>query len=106
MNEYLWYALAVMALVTASLRFLPFVLFSKGKTPRIMVKLGKVLPYAVMGMLVIYCLKDIQFSEPVNYLPPLCGCAVVAATYLWKRNTLLSIIAGTLCNMLLLQLAF
>lgn len=106
MPDYVWYGLAVMALVTAALRFLPFVLFSHGKTPRIIAKLGKTLPFAVMGMLVVYCLKDTSFQSPSGFLPPLISCGVVALLYIWKRNTLLSILAGTLCNMLLLQIVF
>lgn len=106
MNEYIWYSVAVMALVTATLRFLPFVLFPGGKTPKLIEKLGRVLPYAIMGMLVVYCLKDIHFASPSGFLPPLISCAVVAVLHIWKRNTLLSIIAGTLCNMLLLQFVF
>lgn len=106
MNEYVWYAVAVMALVTASLRFLPFLLFTGGKTPKFIGKLGKVLPYAIMGMLVVYCLKDTHFTNPAGFLPPLISCVVVVLLHIWKRNTLLSIIAGTLCNMLLLQIVF
>lgn len=106
MNEYIWYAVAIMALVTAALRFLPFVVFSGGKTPPLVEKLGKSLPYAIMGMLVVYCLKDTNFSAPSGCLPPLISCAVVAVLHLWKRNTLLSILAGTVCNMLLTQFLF
>lgn len=106
MNEYLWYAVAVMALVTAGLRFLPFAVFPGGKTPKIIEKLGKSLPYAIMGMLVVYCLKGTSFASPAGFLPPLISCAVVALLHIWKRNTLLSILAGTLCNMLLVQLIF
>ena len=106
MNEYLWYAVAVMALVTAALRFLPFIVFPSGKTPRLVEKLGKMLPYAIMGILVVYCLKDTSFATPAGFLPPLISCAVVAVLHLWKRNTLLSILAGTLCNMLLTQFLF
>lgn len=106
MNEYIWYAVAVMALVTAALRFLPFLMLTGGKTPKLIEKLGKVLPYAIMGMLVVYCLKDTHFASPSGFLPPLISCVVVAALHIWKRNTLLSILTGTLCNMLLLQLVF
>ena len=106
MTEYIWCAVAVMALVTAALRFLPFMLFTGGKTPKMIEKLGKVLPYAIMSMLVVYCLKDTHFTSPAGFLPPLISCGVVVLLHIWKRNTLLSIIAGTLCNMLLLQIVF
>ena len=94
----------VAALVTAGLRFLPFLLFGENrKTPQIITYLGTVLPFAIMGMLVVYCLKDVSFSAPGGWLPQLIGCLVVAGLHIWKRNTLLSIGAGTLCYMLLVQ---
>lgn len=98
---------AVAALVTAGLRFLPFLLFGENrKTPQIITYLGTVLPFAIMGMLVVYCLKDVSFSAPGGWLPQLIGCLVVAGLHIWKRNTLLSIGAGTLCYMLLVQFIF
>lgn len=102
-----WAAVAVIALVTAAVRFLPFLIFGGGrKVPALVEKLGRVLPCAIMGMLVVYCLKDVSFAAAEDFLPALLSCAVVAATYLWKRSTLLSILAGTLCNMFLLQVIF
>ena len=98
---------AVMALVTAGLRFLPFLIFRDSrKTPAFVTYLGKMLPFAIMGMLVVYCLKN---ATPLSYpyaLPELIGCAVVAVLHIWKRNTLLSIGAGTVCYMLLVQVVF
>ncbi|MCI7742711.1 MAG: AzlD domain-containing protein [Clostridiales bacterium] len=89
------------------LRFLPFLVFSgKRETPPYIVYLGKVLPYAIMGMLVIYCLRGISFTATANYLPELIACAVVVLAHVWKRNTLLSIISGTVCYMLLVQFVF
>jgi branched-subunit amino acid transport protein AzlD len=81
-------------------------LSSGKKTPKIINKLGKLLPYAIMGMLVVYCLKDITFISVGDFLPAVIGCVIVAALYIWKRNTLLSIIAGTISYMLLVQLIF
>ena len=102
-----WLAVAVIALVTAALRFLPFLLFSgKKKTPKLIEKLGRVLPYAIMGMLVVYCLKGVHFTDVGGYLPPLIGCLVVGVSYVWRRNTLVSIVLGTVCYMLLVQLVF
>ncbi len=108
MNELrTWGVIAVIALVTAGLRFLPFVVFSgKKKTPRIIDKLGRILPFAIMGMLVVYCMKGISFTSLAGFLPMLIACAVVGVLYVWKRNTLLSIICGTVCHMILLQLVF
>ena len=102
-----WIAVAVIALVTALTRFLPFLIFrGKGKVPKWIDKLGKTLPYAIMGMLVVYCLKGIDFSSLSAFLPQLIACAVVGVLYVWRRNTLLSIVAGTVCYMLLVQLVF
>ena len=94
-------------LVTMSTRFLPFLIFGeKRKTPPIIEYLGTVLPCAIMGMLVVYCLKDVSFLRSPFGLPELIACAVVAALHVWKRNSLLSIGGGTLCYMLLVQLVF
>ena len=98
---------AVTALVTIGLRFLPFLIFGENrKTPEIVAYLGRVLPFAIMGMLVVYCLKNVSFVSPPFGIPELIGCAVVAGLHLWKRNTLLSIGGGTLCYMLLVQFVF
>ena len=98
---------AIAALITAGLRFLPFLIFGeKRKTPEVIEKLGKLLPYAIMGMLVVYCLKDIQLTSAPFGIPEIIGCAVVALLHIWKRNTLLSIGAGTACYMLLVQFIF
>ena len=97
----------VAALVTMSTRFLPFLIFGKeGKTPAIITYLGKVLPYAIMGMLVVYCMKDVNFLAYPYGLPELIACIAVAVLHLWKRNSLLSIGVGTVFYMLLVQLIF
>ena len=102
-----WLLIAVIALVTASIRFLPFVVWSGNKkTPKLIEKLGKSLPYAIMGVLVVYCLKNVSFSESSGFLPEVIACLVVGASYVWKRNTLISIICGTVCYMILVQMAF
>lgn len=108
MNETkLWLTVAVIALCTALLRFLPFWLWSGNRNaPKWIEKLGQALPYAVMGMLVVYCLKDVSFAAPSGYLPALIATLTVSITYIAKRNTLLSIICGTVCHMLLVQLVF
>ncbi len=99
--------IAVMALVTAALRFLPFLIFGENKkTPELITYLGRVLPYAIMGMLVVYCLKDVNFLAAPHGLPEIIAVAVVAGLHIWKRNTLLSIGGGTICYMLLVQLVF
>ena len=94
-------------LVTIATRFLPFLIFGeKRKTPPIITYLGTVLPCAIMGMLVVYCLKDVSFVKNPFGTPELIACAVVAALHVWKRNSLLSIGGGTVCYMLLVQLIF
>ena len=98
---------AVVAVVTIALRFLPFWIFGENRTtPPLITHLGKVLPFAIMGMLVVYCLKGIHFSTISGFLPTFISCVVVSVLYIWKRNTLLSIICGTVCHMLLVQLVF
>ena len=97
----------VASMVTIGLRALPFLLFGKGrKTPAIIVYLGKVLPYAIIGMLVVYCLKDVQPLTAPYGIPELLGCVIVAALHVWKRNSLLSIGAGSICYMLMVQFLF
>lgn len=98
---------AVVAAVTIGLRFLPFLIFREGKPlPAWLSHLGQVLPHAIMGMLVVYCLKGISFVAAPFGIPELLGCAAVALLHIWKRNTLISIGAGTLFYMILVQFAF
>jgi branched-subunit amino acid transport protein AzlD len=108
MNDlHTWGTVATVALVTALTRFLPFLVFrGDKKTPKWIERLGHVLPYAIMGMLVVYCLKDTSFASLGGFLPALLACAAVALLHLWRRNTLLSIIGGTLTYMLLVQFVF
>ena len=106
-DTYLLAIIAVAAVVTAATRFLPFLIFGNGKkTPDIIVYLGKVLPYAIMGMLVVYCMKDVSITEAPHGLPELIACGAVAALHVWRRNTLLSIAVGTIGYMLLVQFVF
>lgn len=98
---------AVIALVTAALRFLPFLVFGGGrKTPAVVERLGRVLPGAIMAMLVVYCLKGTHFAAPEGWIPALLGVAITAGLHVWKRSTLLSIIGGTAAYMLLVQQIF
>jgi len=102
----LWYVLAA-ALITAALRFIPFWVFGRGRrTPALITYLGKVLPYAIMGMLVVYCLKDVSLTAAPFGIPEAIGCGIVALLHIWKRNTLLSIAAGTVSYMLMVQFLF
>lgn len=99
-------AVMIIAFVTAAIRFAPFVIFAGKETPKVIMELGKVLPYAIMGMLVVYCLKGVSFTSMDHFLPEMIAGAVVAGSYIWKRNTLISIVGGTLCYMLLVQVVF
>lgn len=97
----------VIALVTAGLRFLPFLIFNDSKpVPAYVTYLGRVLPYAIMAMLVVYCLKSISFVKAPFGIPELLCTALVASIHIWKRNTLFSIICGTVCYMVLNQFLF
>ncbi len=88
-------------------RFLPFLVFRSNRpTPRYVQYLGKVLPMAVFGMLVIYCLKDVSLLTGSHGMPELMAIAVVVILHLWKRQMLVSIAGGTVCYMLLVQLVF
>ncbi len=99
--------IVVVSLVTIGLRFLPFFIFGGDRTtPEFISYLGKVLPFAIMGMLVVYCLKGISFAAAPFGVPELLAVLVVAALHLWKRNTLISIVGGTACYMVLVQLIF
>ena len=97
----------VTALVTFSTRVFPFLLFPEGrKIPRVVQYLGKVLPPAVIGMLIIFCYKEVSFIRAPHGIPEvLCG-AVVVLLYIWKRNNLLSIGSGTVLYMVLVQTVF
>ncbi len=96
---------AVMSLVTILLRSLPFLVFRK-KVPAYVTYLGRVLPPAIIGMLVIYCLKDTVITSAPFGLPELIAGVMVVLLQAWKRNALLSILCGTVVYMLLIQLAF
>ena len=95
----------IMAIFTWLLRFLPFLIFRKN-TPAYIVYLGKVLPSAIIGMLVIYCLKDVNVTAAPFGLPELIAAVSVVALQCWKRNSLISILFGTILYMLLIQVAF
>lgn len=88
-------------------RFLPFLLFPTGKpTPKYVQYLGRVLPSAVFGLLVIYCLKNVSLFTRSHGLPEAISITLVIALHLWKRQMLLSIAGGTVCYMLLVQFIF
>ena len=106
-NVHAMLIVAVAGIVTAALRFLPFLIFGGDrKTPAYITYLGKVLPYAIMAMLMVFCLKNVSLVSTPYGLPELISCAMVVLLHVWKRNTLISIIGGTVCYMVLVQLVF
>lgn len=100
-------SIAVMAAVTFLTRLIPFILFDRHENPpRFVLYLGRVLPPAIIAMLVVYCLRNISFDQTGSWLPSLIAGVVVAALHIIKRNNLLSIFGGTIVYMILVQLVF
>lgn len=99
--------IVVISLITMLLRFLPLWIFGNGQqTPAIIQYLGKVLPYAIMGMLVVFCLKGVSLVTAPHGLPELIACGTVVGLHIWKRNTAVSIVGGTVVYMVLVQVVF
>ena len=99
--------IGMVILGTMLTRFVPFLVFPAGKpTPKYIQYLGKVLPAAVFGLLVVYCLKNVSLFVGSHGIPELLGIVAVVGLHLWKRQMLLSIAGGTVCYMLLVQFVF
>ncbi len=100
-------AIALMAAATALTRFLPFWVFGRGRKPPAAIEyLGRALPPAMLSLLVVYCLKGMDFTAPPFGLCEVVACAVVTALHLWRKNALLSIFGGTAVYMILVQVVF
>ena len=98
---------AVMAVFTALTRFLPFLAFPEGrKRPRVITYLGTVLPYALIGMLVVYCFKSVSVFSYPYCIPELLAVVLVAVLHIWKRNTLISVFGGVIFYMVIVQSVF
>ena len=95
--------IGVIAVVTWALRAFPFLLFGNRPLPKVIRYLGKALPPAIMTVLVIYCLRDISFSQSPFGIPELAACALVVILQVTRKNMYLSIIAGTVCYMILIR---
>lgn len=110
MTMSMWQAvvtIAVVALGTMITRFLPFVLFPESKRPpRIVEYFGKVLPYAMTGLLVVYSLKDVSPASGSHGIPEAIAMVAIIVLHWWRRSMLLSIAGGTILYMLLVQLVF
>lgn len=99
--------IAICVFGTMTTRFLPFLIFSDKKpTPKYIQYLGKALPAAIFGMLVVYCLKNVSILSGSHGVPELIAIVLTVALHLWRRQMLLSIAGGTICYMLLVQLMF
>ena len=99
--------IAICVIGTMAMRFLPFLIFSEKKeTPRFIRYLGNALPTATFGMLVVYTLRNVDLMSGSRGIPEAIALAVTVALHIWKRKMLLSIVAGTVSYMLLVQLVF
>lgn len=97
----------VMGLMTLATRIVPVLIFGRGeKVPEYIMYLGRVVPYTAIGLLIVYCLKDVQILEAPHALPEIISLAAVCLTYLWKRNSILSVVVGTVLYMILVQQVF
>lgn len=97
----------VVVCATVLTRFLPYILFPQGKkTPPVVTYLGKYLAPAVFGLLVVYCLRNVNFTGGSFGIPELIAVAVVIVTFVWKRQMILSMAAGTALYMFLVQAVF
>lgn len=99
--------IGMVILGTVATRFLPFLVFPSGKpTSKYIQYLGKMLPSATLGLLVIYCFKDVSLFNGTHGIPELISVAVIIALHIWKRQMLVSIAGGTIIYMLLVQFVF
>ena len=107
MDKHAALVILIMGLVTLATRLLPVLIFGRGeKVPDYILYLGKVVPFTAMGLLIVYCLKDVSVVETPHGLPELIALAIVSGSYLWKRNTILSVVIGTVVYMMLVQMVF
>lgn len=95
-----------MGLAVMTTRFLPFAPFQGRKTPKYVQYLGTVLPAAVFGLLVVYCLKNVDITTGSHGIPKLIGIIVTIVLHVWKRQMMLSIAGGTITYMILVQTVF
>lgn len=100
-------SIAVMSAVTFLTRALPFLLFDRGEhPPKIVLYLGKVLPPAIIAMLIVYCMKGVSFSAPAGWVPTLLAGGAAVLLHIWKGNDLISIFGATGLYMFLVQGVF
>lgn len=106
-NIEIFITIVVITAATMLTRFLPFLIFPQGKkTPDFVTFLGEVLPYAMISLLVVYCLRNVHFQQLSTFLPELLSVSFIVLLHTWKKNTLLSIGGGTILYMFLVQMIF
>ena len=107
MNErQIFYTITIITIITFLLRFLPFVVFSNDSLPPFIRYFSKVLPLSLGGLLIIYCLKDLNLSEIPQLSSSLLAICFITIIHLIKKNALLSILSGTILYMFLIQVVF
>ena len=100
-------SIAVMAVVTFLTRALPFLLFGRGgEPPKVVLYLGRLLPPAVIAMLIVYCYRNTSFADPSGWAPGFIAGLAVVGLHVWKKNNMLSIVGGTILYMVLVQAVF
>ena len=97
----------IMGIVTFATRIVPVLIFGRGeKVPDYIMYLGRTVPYTAMGLLIVYCLKDVSITSAPHALPEIIAMAAVIGSDLWKRNSILSVVVGTVLYMFLVQVVF
>lgn len=103
MSKEVWITVLVPAIITFLLRATPFIFFSKKEVPEMILYIGKYLPFAMMGLLVVFALKEVSILEYPYGLPEAVSIVAVVLLHLWKKNMLISIGGGTILYMLIVQ---
>ena len=99
--------LLIIGAVTLATRILPVLIFGRNENiPSYILYLGKTVPYTAMGLLIVYCLKEVNIAQRPYGLPELIALSIVTGTYLWKRHTIFSVLIGTITYMILVQRVF
>lgn len=97
----------IVGFITMVIRLSPFLFFRKREElPEVIKDLGDLLPYSMMALLVVYCLKGIHFQEPSGFVPLLSGVVITAVSYKWKKKLILSMVLGTVVYMFFVQQVF
>ncbi len=105
-SELFWYSLLVTAIcsvLTIFIRLMPIMFFRKKNLPKWVTYIGDVLPFAIMPILVMYCIQGTKWTEVGSVVPTLCGVGITALVHLWRKNTILSLIIGLATYMILLH---